>query len=275
MKKGLLAFLIVTLLAMSVSVFAAGESYKFVGTASSTTVSAGKDFTVNFVLSKSDDTALDKYNMEGATNTVAFSFNKDSFELVELASFIYGYSLDSTTSTKLADANAKGSFAVNGNADVDFAFTTSDIVSLKFKAKDTASAGDALNLEATLLNFVDADGEWELLTEEVAVSIDAVTVEGSTPAVPEVNDVNTTADGTTFGDYKDIPLFNCAANIKNASKVFIAPELFLDGVSHGTKAKVEIPGLTADEAGANVVIKIAVVGAPEGVVTIIPNVTAE
>ena len=110
-----------------------------------------------------------------------------------------------------------------------------------------------------------------------ANSTNAATIElwKSTPVVPEVKDVTTTATGTTFGKYKDVPLFDCAATIKNASKVFIAPELFLNGVSQGTKEKVEIPGLTADEDGANVVIKIAIVGADEGVVTINPNITAE
>lgn len=271
MKKGLLAFLIVTLLAMSVSVFAADESYKFVGTASSTTVSVGEEFTVNFVLSKSDGAALDKYNMEGATNTVEFRFNKDSFELVELTSFLYGYSFDTASSTKLNDANEKGLFAANGNADADFDFTTSDIVSLKFKAKDTASAGDTLNLEATTLNFVDADGEWELLTGEVAVSIDAVTVKGSTPEKPATAEIDaatvtkgTTAVGNDGTEYTDVPTYIGKVIINNigSKKVVLTPVATLNGVAHTLKSA---PTITFDnttlEEG-KVEFKFALIGAP-------------
>lgn len=273
MKKGLLAFLIVTLLAMSVSVFAADESYKFVGTASNTTVSVGEEFTVNFVLSKSDGAALDKYNMEGATNTVEFRFNKDSFELVELTSFLYGYSFDTASSTKLNDANEKGLFAANGNADADFDFTTSDIVSLKFKAKDTASAGDTLNLEAIALNFVDADGEWELLTGEVAVSIDAVTVKGSTPEKPATAEIDaatvtkgTTAVGNDGTEYTDVPTYIGKVTINNigSKKVVLTPVATLNGVAHTLKSA---PTITFDKNtaldGGKVAFKFALIGAPE------------
>lgn len=98
-----------------------------------------------------------------------------------------------------------------------------------------------------------------------------------TPVVPGVKDVTATPDGTTFSNYKDVPLFNCGATVSGATadtKIFIEPELFLDGVSNGTRAKTEIPGLTIDGEG-KVVIRIAIVGAPEGVVTINPNITAE
>lgn len=271
MKKGLLAFLIVTLLAMSVSVFAADESYKFVGTASNTTVSVGEEFTVNFVLSKSDGAALDKYNMEGATNTVEFRFNKDSFELVELTSFLYGYSFDTASSTKLNDANEKGLFAANGNADADFDFTTSDIVSLKFKAKDTASAGDTLNLEAITLNFVDADGEWELLTGEVAVSIDAVTVKGSTPEKPATAEIDaatvtkgTTAVGNDGTEYTDVPTYIGKVTINNigSKKVVLTPVATLNGVAHTLKSAPTITfDNTALEEG-KVEFKFALIGAP-------------
>ena len=104
-----------------------------------------------------------------------------------------------------------------------------------------------------------------------------ITWPSSAPATPEVKDVTTTATGTTFGNYKDVPLFNCGATVSGATadtKIFIEPELFLDSVSNGTRAKTEIPGLTIDGEG-KVVIRIAIVGAPEGVVTINPNITAE
>lgn len=151
---------------------------------------------------------------------------------------------------------------------------TKQLVTYTFTVDPNAAAGDytiRFDANGTDIN----DGQIETSLNKPTLTNVTITVKGSTPAVPEVKDVTTTATGTTFGNYKDVPLFDCAATIKNASKVFIAPELFLNRVSQGTKEKVEIPGLTADETGANVVIKIAIVGADEGVVTINPNVTAE
>lgn len=94
---------------------------------------------------------------------------------------------------------------------------------------------------------------------------------------PEVTGTSTTAQGTTFGNYKDVPLFKYEATVSNATestKFYMTPELFLNGTSAGTKAKTLIPGLTVDGEG-KIVVNIAIVGAPEGTVTINPNITAE
>lgn len=96
-------------------------------------------------------------------------------------------------------------------------------------------------------------------------------------SAPEVTGTSTTAQGTTFGNYKDVPLFKYEATVSNtteSTKFYMTPELFLDGTSAGTKAKTLIPGLTVDGEG-KIVVNIAIVGAPEGTVTINPNITAE
>lgn len=161
------------------------------------------------------------------------------------------------------------------NPSANTAVTTDQMIAvLKFTIKNTSDVekAKATTFKISPSFLMDSDTFGVLTTE------DEITVTGgSTPAVPGVKDVTATPDGTTFSNYKDVPLFNCGATVSGATadtKIFIEPELFLDGVSNGTRAKTEIPGLTIDGEG-KVVIRIAIIGAPEGVVTINPNITAE
>lgn len=254
MKKLRILFAIIAIVAMmSTVVFADGSAVVF----DSDSV-AIVDNAVTITIKGAANFKTDGGSFFVDYDTNVWDFDAESAEKIDAGAQIIPY-----------ETNVGFSFNPSANT----AVTTDQMIAvLKFTIKNTSDVekAKATTFKISPSFLMDSDTFGVLTTE------DEITVTGgSTPAVPEVKDVTTTATGTTFGNYKDVPLFDCAATIKNASKVFIAPELFLNGVSQGTKEKVEIPGLTADEAGANVVIKIAIVGADEGVVTINPNVTAE
>lgn len=219
------------------------------------------------------------YSGNTATVPVLVDFGTSANEYLDAADFAFtteNCTITGATTTWTKDLDITVGTAISlGGSDNKYGVTGEALTSagnVLFTINVTKTADNAKISFAKAVVEDTIGGKKEELS-----STNAATIElwKSTPAVPEVKDVTTTATGTTFGNYKDVPLFDCAATIKNASKVFIAPELFLNEVSQGTKEKVEIPGLTADEAGANVVIKIAIVGADEGVVTINPNITAE
>lgn len=161
-------------------------------------------------------------------------------------------------------------FSFNPNANVAVA-KDATIVSLKFNIKSTSSVLEAKNTKFNIVTVFLMDTSYNQLTTE-----GEVIVKGSDPK-PEVTGTSTTAQGTTFGNYKDVPLFKYEATVSNtteSTKFYMTPELFLNGTSAGTKAKTLIPGLTVDGEG-KIVVNIAIVGAPEGTVTINPNITAE
>ena len=265
MKRLISTFLIIiTILALSVSVFADGEIYKCVGSASLKSVSVGEEVTVTFALTNADGSALTKYNMTSATNTVGINFNNDSFELVELPKFLYGYTVDAGTSTPLDKANNEGTVIINGSADVDFAFTTAPIFSATFRVKDTAAANSKLNLTDYYFNFVDGDGEWELMGDEVAFVFDDVTVKAPAPAQTPISPVASTEIKVGNTTYTDVVNFASSVSGSGAKLSF---DLFENGTKHGNTYSVNLAdwGLTIEEGTLN--FKVAIIGAPSTGVT--------
>lgn len=258
--------IIITILAMSLSTFAAG-GYKFVGTASKNSVSASEVFTVSFALTDSNNGAVDnsEWDMEYASCAIGFTFNNTAFELVEIPTLSYGYIIDSKQSTKLSTANSNGRMIVLGDAEEQFRFLSTSIMTAKFKAKEDASANSKLDLKTIdgKLYFNDGAGDYSI-KKGIDVLIDDVTVKASTPTPTPISPVAGTEIKVGNTTYTDVVNFASSVSGSGAKLSF---DLFENGTKHGNTYSVNLAdwGLTIEEGTLN--FKVAIIGAPSTGVT--------